>query len=71
MILSIFIPIAGLICSVVGFLRAKEFGDRDKGCALVGIIIGIILTVVIIITIVMYLPVFIEILDLIKDRLLQ
>lgn len=42
-ILSFFIAIAGLICSIIGYKRAKEEGlDGGKGMALAGIIISAI-----------------------------
>ena len=41
-ILSFFIAIAGLICSIIGYKRAKEEGLDGKGMALAGIIISAI-----------------------------
>lgn len=47
LVLSFFIPvvglpIAGLICSIIGFSKAKHEGAPRKGLALAGIIIGAI-----------------------------
>lgn len=39
-ILSFFIALAGLICSIIGYKRAKEEGLEGKGMALAGIIIS-------------------------------
>ncbi len=39
-ILSFFIAIAGLICSIIGYKKAKEEGLDNKGLALAGIIIS-------------------------------
>lgn len=39
-ILSFFISIAGLICSIIGYKRAPDFGGKGKGLALAGIIIS-------------------------------
>lgn len=39
-ILSFFISIAGLICSIIGYKRAPELGGKGKGLALAGIIIS-------------------------------
>ncbi len=41
-ILSFFIAIAGLVCSIIGYKRAPEFGGKGKGLALAGIIISAI-----------------------------
>ena len=51
-VLSFIIPIAGLICSIIGYKRAKEYGLDHGGLALSGIIIsslaiGAVLVVVI------------------------
>ncbi len=41
-ILSFFISIAGLVCSIIGYKRATEFGGKGKYLALAGIIISAI-----------------------------
>ena len=41
-VLSFFIALAGLICSIIGYKRAPEFGGKGKSLALAGIIISII-----------------------------
>ena len=40
-ILSFFIALAGLICSILGYKRAPELGGKGKSLALAGIIISI------------------------------
>lgn len=40
-ILSFFIAIAGLICSIIGYKNAPQFGGKGKGLALAGIILSI------------------------------
>ena len=39
-ILSFFISVAGLVCSIIGYKHAPEFGGKGKGLALAGIIIS-------------------------------
>ena len=54
-IFSFFIAIVGLICSIIGFKRAPEFGGNGKGLALAGIIISslsIILTIILFVIII-------------------
>ncbi len=49
-ILSFFIAIAGLICSIIGYKKSRELDGKGKGFALAGIIISaaeIVLTVII------------------------
>ena len=41
-ILSFFIAIAGLVCSIIGFNKAKNEGAPHKGYALAGIIISVV-----------------------------
>ena len=48
-ILSFFIAIAGLICSIIGYRNAPQFGGKGKGLALAGIIISVISMVVVLI----------------------
>lgn len=38
-ILSFFIPIAGLICSIIGYKKARDEGAKYKSLSLAGIII--------------------------------
>lgn len=43
-VLAFFMPLAGLICSILGYKRAdKEFGGNCKGLALAGTIISAII----------------------------
>ncbi len=42
LILAFFIPLPGLICSIIGLKQAKELGDKNKGIAIAGIIISAI-----------------------------
>lgn len=39
-ILTFFVPLAGLICSIIGYKNAKKYGSDYKGLALAGIIIS-------------------------------
>lgn len=39
-ILSFFVPIAGLICSIMGHRKSNELNGKGKGLALAGIIIS-------------------------------
>ncbi len=39
-VLSFFIAIAGLICSIIGYRNAPQYGGKGKGLALAGIIIS-------------------------------
>ena len=41
-ILSFFIAIAGLICSIIGYRKAAELNGKGKGLALAGILISAI-----------------------------
>ena len=41
-ILSVFIPIAGLICSIMGLKKVDDCGGKGKGLAIAGIVISII-----------------------------
>ncbi len=52
-ILSFFVAIAGLICSIIGLRHVKECGGNGKGFALAGIIIScveILFTIIIYVT---------------------
>ena len=39
-VLSFFIAIAGLICSIIGYKNAPQYSGKGKGLALAGIIIS-------------------------------
>lgn len=41
-ILSFFIALAGLICSIIGYKNAPQYGGKGKSMALAGIIISIV-----------------------------
>ena len=41
-ILSFFVSIAGLVCSIIGYKKAPEYGGNGKNLALAGIIISAI-----------------------------
>ena len=41
-VLSFFVAIAGLICSIIGYKNAPDFGGKGKSLALAGIIISIV-----------------------------
>lgn len=43
-----FFALVGLICSIIGFKRAPEFGGNGKGLALAGIIISSISIIIIV-----------------------
>lgn len=45
-VLSFFIAIAGLICSILGRKRANELGGNGKGLATAGIVISIVSMVI-------------------------
>ena len=51
-ILSFFIAIAGLICSIIGYRNASQYHGKGKGMALAGIIISTISIVFIVIYII-------------------
>lgn len=53
-ILSFFIPIAGLICSIIGYKNAGDYENQYKGFALAGIIISIVELALSVIAIVVY-----------------
>ena len=54
-ILSFFIPLAGLICSIIGYKNAPQFAGKGKGLALAGIIISVAWFVI---AIILYVTVF-------------
>ena len=41
-ILSFFIAVAGLVCSILGLKKAPELGGKGRGLAMAGLIISII-----------------------------
>ena len=45
-VLSFFIALAGLICSIIGYKHAPKLGGKGKGLALAGIIISVISMVI-------------------------
>ncbi len=51
-ILSFFIAIAGLICSILGYKRAPEMNGNGKSLALAGIIISIVSMAIVLIYII-------------------
>ena len=54
-IFSFFFALVGLICSIIGFKRAPEFGGNGKGIALAGIIISsisIIITIIVFVVVI-------------------
>lgn len=62
-VLSFFVTIAGLICSIIGYNKAKNEGLDHKGLALAGIIISVIGMVFGVISFIFYLSVLGEIMD--------
>lgn len=53
-ILSFFIAIAGLICSIIGLKKVNECGGKGKGFSIAGIIISILNMVSLFIYIIFY-----------------
>ena len=53
-VLSFLIPILGLIFSIIGYTKAKEYNDNAKGLSLAGIIISSVFIVIGIIGIIAY-----------------
>ena len=51
-VLSFFIPIAGLICSILGMKKASEFGGKGHGLALAGVIISAVSMAIILIVVI-------------------
>ncbi len=54
-VLSFFITIAGLICSIIGLVKSNEYGGKGKGLAIAGIIISVvfmILSIVLYVTVI-------------------
>lgn len=57
-VLSFFITISGLICSIIGLIKSNEYGGNGKGLAIAGIVIS---AVSMIIGVVLYATLFNEI----------
>ena len=47
LILAFLIPLAGLICSIIGLKKAKEMGDKNKGVAIAGIIVSVVFSLLV------------------------
>ena len=58
-ILSFFVSIAGLVCSIIGYKEAAQYNGDGKSFALAGIIISIVELVIPILFIGIYLIIFI------------
>ena len=54
LIMAFFMPIAGLICSIIGYKKAEEYSDNSKPMALAGIIIRSIIMGIILIILSIY-----------------
>ncbi len=54
--LSFFVPIAGLICSILGIKRAPQYGGKGQGLAIAGLVISIVYWIIGIIISVTVLP---------------
>ena len=61
-IMSFLVTIAGLICSIIGFNRAKNLGLPRKNLALAGIIISIVNMVIGVILVYMRMPYLLDML---------
>ncbi len=62
-VLSFFVAIAGLICSIIGYTRAKKDNLPHKGLALAGIIVSAVsmgLSVIYLITMLIWMPYIIQ-----------
>ena len=58
-ILSFFVPLAGLICSIIGYKRSKNDGLEGKNLALAGIIIiAVYMGISLIVSIILYFTMF-------------
>jgi hypothetical protein len=53
LIFAFFVPLVGLICSIIGLAQAKKKGEKGKGLAIAGIIISVIVGLLQILTIVL------------------
>jgi len=55
LILAFFFPTFGLICSIIGLVKAKELNGKGRGMAIAGLIISIVMFVLsIILTVLMF-----------------
>ena len=57
-VLSFFVAIAGLICSIIGLKRAPSLGGKGRGLATAGIVISIIELVFVVIYIIIFIAMF-------------
>ncbi|MBP7834548.1 DUF4190 domain-containing protein [Candidatus Saccharibacteria bacterium] len=53
LIFAFFVPLIGLICSIIGLAQVKKKGEKGKGLAIAGIIISVIVGLLQILTIVL------------------
>lgn len=53
LILAFFVPLVGLICSIIGLVQAKKKGEKGKGFAIAGIITSVIVGLIQILTVVL------------------
>ena len=51
-IFAFFVPIVGLICSILGLKRAGEYGGKGHGLALAGLIVSIVWMVIAVIVVI-------------------
>lgn len=58
-ILSFFVTLPGLICSIIGYRRAPEYGGNGRGLALAGIIISSVAIGLTILFVIIYIVAFI------------
>ena len=58
-ILAFFVPIAGLICSILGRRDAPKYGGGGKGLATAGIVISIVTTALAVSAVIVYWMMFI------------
>lgn len=66
-VLSFFITIAGLICSIIGLVKSKECGGKGRGFAIAGIIISVATMVI---SIMLYATVIDEIMGEMQNQLM-
>lgn len=53
-VLAFLIPLAGLICSIIGYNNAKQQGLRNKDLAFAGIIVSIVVLVLCVLSVLLY-----------------
>lgn len=63
-VLSFFVTLAGLICSIIGYNKAKNEGRDNGGLALAGIIISIVSMVISFFAVVFYASFWVEFFNL-------